>query len=128
TSVSLLWLQTDRTVSLFTSVVSDEGKSVTCTNYALALAQQGYRVLLVDGDLRRPTLHKIFQLSSTKGIGSDLSAEAPGIVDCLVAETNLESAARPIPPEQIDIASDNIALRGKTLTATGGQLFVLGSG
>jgi Mrp family chromosome partitioning ATPase len=45
-----------------------------------------------------------------------------------VDETNLESAARPIPPEQIDVASDNIALTGKTLTATGGQLFVLGSG
>src|SRR5437667_10056221 len=117
-ALSLLGPEAERRVSLFTSAVPDEGKSFTCTNYALALAQQGYRVLLVDGDLRRPTMHKIFQLSATKGINSDLNAEVPGIVDCLVAETNLESAARPIPPEQIDIASDNIALRGTTLTAT----------
>ena len=127
-ALSLLGPEAERRVSLFTSAVPDEGKSFTCTNYALALAQQGYRVLLVDGDLRRPTMHKIFQFSATKKINSDLNAEVPGIVDCLVAETNLESAARPIPPEQIDIASDNIALKGKTLTATGGQLFVLGSG
>jgi len=127
-ALSLLGPEAERKVSLFTSAVPDEGKSFTCTNYALALAQQGYRVLLVDGDLRRPTMHKIFQLSAAKTINSDLSAEVPGIVDCLVAETNLESAARPIPPEQIDLAGDKIAFRGKTLTATGGQLFVLGSG
>jgi succinoglycan biosynthesis transport protein ExoP len=127
-ALSLLGPEVERKVSLFTSAVPDEGKSFTCTNYALALAQQGYRVLLVDGDLRRPSLHKIFQLSATKRISPDLSPGVPGIVDCLVDETNLESAARPIPPEQIDIASDNIALTGKTLTATGGQLFVLGSG
>jgi succinoglycan biosynthesis transport protein ExoP len=127
-ALSLLGPEAERRVSLFTSAVPDEGKSFTCTNYALALAQQGYRVLLVDGDLRRPSLHKIFQLSATKRISPDLSPGVPGIVDCLVDETNLESAARLIPPEQIDIASDNIALTGKTLTATGGQLFVLGSG
>src|SRR3989442_8293282 len=102
-AVSLLGREGERRVSLFTSALPDEGKSFTCTNYALALAQQGYRVLLVDGDLRRPTMHKIFQLSATKKFNSDLNAEVPGIVDCLVAETNLESAARPIPPEQIDI-------------------------
>ena len=127
-ALSLLGPEAERRVSLFTSAVPDEGKSFTCTNYALALAQQGYRVLLVDGDLRRPSLHKIFQLSATKRISPDLSPGVPGIVDCLVDETNLESAARPIPPEQIDIPSDNIALTGKTLTATGGQLFVLVSG
>jgi succinoglycan biosynthesis transport protein ExoP len=127
-ALSLLGPEMERKVTLFASAMPNEGKSFTCTNYALSLAQLGHSVLLVDGDLRRPSMHKIFQLPATKRISSELSADVPGIVDCLVGETNLESSARPIPPEQIDAAGDNIAFRGKTLFATRGQLFVLGSG
>ncbi len=127
-ALSLLGPEEERKITLFTSAAPDEGKSFTCTNYALALAQLGHSVLLVDSDLRRPSLHEIFQLPATKRISSDLRADVPGIVDCLVGETNLESSARPIPPEQIDVAGDNIALRGKTPFATRGQLFVLSSG
>ena len=127
-ALSLLGPEAERKVTLFASAMPDEGKSFTCTNYALSLAQLGHSVLLVDGDLRRPSMHKIFQFPATKRISSDLSADVPGIVDCLVGETTLEASARPIPPEQIDVAGDNIALRKKTLFATRGQLFVLGSG
>ena len=127
-ALSLLGPETERKVTLFASAVPDEGKSFTCTNYAIALAQLGHSVLLVDGDLRRPSMHEIFQLPATKRISSDLRTDVPGIVDCLVGETNLESSARPIPPEQIDVAGDNVAFRGNTLFATRGQLFVLSSG
>lgn len=127
-ALSLLGPETERKVSLFASAVPDEGKSFICTNYALALAQLGHSVLLVDGDLRRPSMNEIFQLPATTRISSDLRADIPGIVDCLVGERDLESSARPIPPEQIDVAGDNIAFKGKTLFATRGQLFVLGSG
>src|SRR5207237_3541853 len=61
--LSLLGPESERKVSLFTSALPSEGKSFTSTNYAVALARQGYRVLLIDGDLRRPSLHKIFGLS-----------------------------------------------------------------
>jgi Mrp family chromosome partitioning ATPase len=127
-ALSLLGPETERKISLFASAMPDEGKSFTCTNYALALAQLGHSVLLIDGDLRRPSMHEIFQLPATTRISSALRADVPGIVDCLVGETTLESSARPIPPEQIDVADDNIAFKGKTLFATRGQLFVLGSG
>src|SRR5207247_4404110 len=53
-TLSLLGPEAERKVTLFTSAVPDEGKSFTCANYALALAQHGYRVLLVVGDVRRP--------------------------------------------------------------------------
>ena len=43
-----------------TSAESGEGKSSTLTNIAVVMAQLGKRVLLVDGDLRRPRLHQIF--------------------------------------------------------------------
>src|SRR5438034_878720 len=59
-ALSLLGPQAERKVSLFTSAVPNEGKSVTSANYSLALAQQGDRVLLIDGDLRRPNMHNIF--------------------------------------------------------------------
>jgi polysaccharide biosynthesis transport protein len=49
-------------------------------------------------------------------------------VDCLVGNTKIESAARPISAEEIDVAGDAIALRGEMHTSTGGQLFVLAGG
>jgi uncharacterized protein involved in exopolysaccharide biosynthesis/Mrp family chromosome partitioning ATPase len=126
-ALSLLGPESERKISLFTSALPSEGKSFTSTNYAVALAQQGYRVLLLDGDLRRPSLHKIFALSGKWKTNSNY-VELPGVVDCLIGGAKLESAARPISPEEIDVVGDAIALRGKMRTATGGQLFVLSGG
>ena len=47
-------------VILVTSVKEDEGKSTVAANLALALARQSHSVLLIDGDLRRPTQQKFF--------------------------------------------------------------------
>lgn len=66
-SLSLLGPEIERKVFLFTSAAPTEGKSFTNANYALALAQQGHDVLLIDGDLRRPSLRKIFASASTNG-------------------------------------------------------------
>ena len=123
-ALSLLGPEAERKISLFTSAVPDEGKSFTSANYALALAQQGFRVLLIDGDLRRPSMHKIFRLAT----GKNNSDQGPGIVDCLVGDANLESAARPISAQEIDVVGDTIAVTGNIITATGGQLFVLAGG
>jgi ATPases involved in chromosome partitioning len=65
-ALSLLGPEAERKVSLFTSAVPNEGKSFTSANYSLALAQQGYRVLLIDGDLRRPNVHKIFRFPNAR--------------------------------------------------------------
>ena len=59
-SLSLLGHEADRRIVLFTSALPGEGKSFSCTNYSISLAQQGLRVLLVDADMRRPSLHKTF--------------------------------------------------------------------
>jgi capsular exopolysaccharide synthesis family protein len=55
---------------LFTSTGLQEGKSVTAANYVLAAAQagQGEKILLVEADLRRPIIHKIFGIESTPGL------------------------------------------------------------
>src|SRR4029450_10058632 len=125
-ALSLLGPEAERKVSLFTSAVPSEGKSFTSANYSLALAQQGYRVLLVDGDLRRPTLHKIFRFPSTKNNSDEHSA--PGGMDCPGGEADVASAARQIPAGEIQIVDENVAVTGNILTATGGQLSVLAGG
>src|SRR5207253_9687026 len=125
-ALALLGPEVERKISLFTSAVPNEGKSFTSANYSLALAQQGYRVLLIDGDLRRPTMHKIFRFPSVQK-DSDEDSE-PGVIDCLLGEADVTSAARQIPAGEIQIVDENIAVTGNILTATGGQLSVLTGG
>jgi Mrp family chromosome partitioning ATPase len=56
----LLGRDTDRKVILVTSAVPGEGKSFTACNFAVTLAQAGLSTVLVDLDLRRPTVAKVF--------------------------------------------------------------------
>src|SRR5438876_973817 len=92
-ALSLLGPEAERKVSLFTSALPSEGKSFTSANYSLALAQQGYRVLLIDGDLRRPNMHKIFRFPCVRN-HSDEDTDL-GVIDCLLGEADVVSAASP---------------------------------
>jgi len=65
-----------RQVVLVTSSVASEGKTTLAVNYALSLAQQGVRTLLVDLDLRRPTLAREFGLANEGGVTSFLVGKA----------------------------------------------------
>lgn len=53
---------------LVTSSLQEEGKSFVAANLAVAFSQAGERVLLIEGDLRRPSVHKKFGLSTEHGI------------------------------------------------------------
>jgi succinoglycan biosynthesis transport protein ExoP len=63
---------------LVTSSLPGEGKSSTAANYAVILAQKGGKVLLVDADLRRPTLHRYFGVENTAGLSDAILGEASG--------------------------------------------------
>ncbi|WP_239493244.1 CpsD/CapB family tyrosine-protein kinase [Luteitalea sp. TBR-22] len=77
-------LQTERGVRvvMVTSAVAGEGKTLTAANLGVVLsASYGRSVLLVDADLRRPSLHQVFNTVSLKGLGDILSGrEAPPLV------------------------------------------------
>jgi len=57
---------------LVTSAITGEGKTTTSVNLAIILARQGRRVLLVDADLRRPSIHKIMRVAATDGLSTVL--------------------------------------------------------
>ncbi|MFK8793845.1 CpsD/CapB family tyrosine-protein kinase [Planococcus plakortidis] len=55
---------------LFTSASKEEGKSTTSANMAVVFAESGKRVLLVDADMRKPTLHHTFNLNNHSGLSN----------------------------------------------------------
>ncbi len=60
---------------LVSSPEPGDGKSTLVSNLAIALAQSGKRVLLIDADLRRPTIHNLFRVSREIGIAEVLTGE-----------------------------------------------------
>ena len=66
-------------VLAFTSTIPSEGKSLTASNFAIVTSQTGLKTLLVDGDLRRPSVHKAFQLQSPAGLTAYLSGRLDNI-------------------------------------------------
>lgn len=60
----------DTQTILFTSAAKEEGKSTTSCNMAIVFAEAGKRVLLVDADMRRPTLHHTFQQTNKVGLSN----------------------------------------------------------
>ena len=73
-------------VLMVTSSISGEGKSTVAANLAVAMARKGKRVVLVDCDLRNPTVRQIF----------DLKEEYPGLVSILRGESELEQSLVPV--------------------------------
>lgn len=72
---------------LVTSASASEGKTTVCANLATTFAQQGLRVVLIDGDMRRPRLHGLFAQARTPGLAEALEGEAP--VAEVVRETSV---------------------------------------
>lgn len=64
-------------VLLVTSGGPGDGKTTTACNLALVIAQSGKRVLLIDGDFRRPQIHRSFGLDNKRGLSSVLVGECP---------------------------------------------------
>ncbi|MEA3345710.1 MAG: polysaccharide biosynthesis tyrosine autokinase [Chloroflexota bacterium] len=98
----------DRTLKtlLISSPGPTEGKSLTLANLGVVMAQAGQRVILVDCDLRRPTLHRIFGLSNESGLTSALFNDDSD-VDRWLQPTEVDNlsvlTSGPLPPNPSEL-------------------------
>ncbi len=76
TSLLLTSLGGPPKVILITSALPQEGKTTTSINTAIVLAQKGTRVLLIDADLRRPSIHKALGMGPKTGLSNVLTGNA----------------------------------------------------
>jgi succinoglycan biosynthesis transport protein ExoP len=82
-----------------------DGKSTVITNLAIALTQIGRRVVIVDADLRRPRVHKVFGITNEIGLSSFLSGNAP--VEEVVRDSGVPNlqvvTSGPVPPNPSEL-------------------------
>ncbi|CAM3557266.1 CpsD/CapB family tyrosine-protein kinase [Marinicrinis lubricantis] len=92
---------------MITSSKMREGKSTTTANLAVAYAQSGKKVLIMDADLRNPTQHRIFQCSNLYGLSTLLSKQ--NTLDDVIQTTDVQSLdiipAGPVPPNPSEMLS-----------------------
>ncbi len=93
---------------LVTSSTTGEGKTVTAANLAVAFAQAGRRVLLVDADLRKPGIHLVFELPNAHGLTTLLRSDEVSL-DAIAHPTEQANlrvlTTGPLPPNPAELLS-----------------------
>lgn len=86
---------------VLSSVAQGDGKTLTCVNLGISFAREGKRVIIVDLDLRLPSVHKMFEQDNSSGLTTILAGEQ-GLADCL-RSTGIENLSflptGPLPPD-----------------------------
>jgi capsular exopolysaccharide synthesis family protein len=124
TNIQFSSLDRDVRTLLVTSVGPDEGKSIVLANLAITMAEGGRRIVMVDCDLRRPSLHQIFGLSDQPGLTTMMLNEslAPTLQATSVTNVSLV-AAGPLPPNPAELISSERFAR--VLTSIGADADVV---
>ena len=97
----------EKKVVAISSPTPAEGKSTTSANLAVTIAQTGNTVLLIDADLRRPTIHKLFRITNENGLSKVLSKQS-AVFDAIHegVKPNLSVlTSGPIPPNPSELLS-----------------------
>ncbi|TDL93401.1 polysaccharide biosynthesis tyrosine autokinase [Macrococcus brunensis] len=94
---------------LLTSGAPNAGKSTTAANVAIAFAQTGKRTLLIDCDLRRPTMHYTFETNNANGLSNAIVNDLS--IQDLIKQTDIKDlellTAGPIPPNPAELLQSN---------------------
>lgn len=107
TNIEFMAVDREIQAILVTSATQGEGKSTTSSNLAVAYAQQGKNVLIIDTDMRRPTVHYTFRVANGLGLSSLLTRQAEK--DKAILPTKVDNlsilTAGPIPPNPAELLS-----------------------
>jgi capsular exopolysaccharide synthesis family protein len=104
---NLLFMSPDRALRtiLVTSSGPGEGKTTTAISLAEIMADGGNRVLLIDADMRRPRLHKVFGIHPERGLSSLILGE--GRLEAFVSPTDIANLSvltcGPVPPNPAEL-------------------------
>ncbi len=91
-NLAMLGPEENRRILLFVSAIPEEGKTYTSLNTSVVLAQQGHKTLVVDVDLRRPSMHK-----ALLGAGDP----PPGLTDVFTGNATLDEVILPTAVENL---------------------------
>ena len=105
TSIGFINLESPLRSVLVTSPMPQEGKTTTALNLAAAYALGGLKTVLVEADLRRPSLHRLFGLYGTRGLTTAIVGDVP-LTDAIV-NTDIRNlsvlTAGAIPPNPVEL-------------------------
>lgn len=106
TSLMIGSYSTSRKIILVTSSQPGEGKTTTAINIAIALAHTGARTVIIDADLRKPSIHRVFNIEDGNGLAQYLSGYIP--MENLFRKSDMpnltviaSSGARPLYPAEL---------------------------
>ena len=95
---------------MITSPLREEGKTTTAINTAISLTKSDARVIIVDADMRRPRLHKVFKVENISGLSSFLSGNTE-FSEELIKHTDVPwldvLTSGPLPPNPAELLSSS---------------------
>jgi len=110
TSIQLSTPKSPPRIISVSSAMPGEGKTATVVNLAISFAQLGKKIVVIDGDLRKPRIHKIFKLKNTVGLSSFLAGRAN--VSDILQKTHVNNVfvatSGPIPPNPAELIDSKI--------------------